>query len=217
VRGRRSFVVERLSGVWNATQMRNCARWRYPFGEPIKAVRYDIAGVLLLLRCTSDRRSGIPLGRRFWGNSMHGMVRGGGSGTNMPDEIFRPFFRDCRRGGFRRCYGQEILVRAAQEVSPGSKLRIRLHLREKAFCWLKLGGTIGRSRFFDAQIDGALKLVVPSARMEDCGFLPPSSGAGCEGVGWQVATPTANARAREREDLTALLHHHEPTASGFAR
>jgi hypothetical protein len=40
-----------------------------------------------------------------------------------------------------------------------------------------MGGTIGRSRFFDAEIDGALKQVVSTARMGKLRISPAEAAA----------------------------------------
>jgi N-acetylglucosamine kinase-like BadF-type ATPase len=97
----------------------------------------------------------------------------------MPDEIFPPIFpviaaaADCGDA-----VAQEILVRAAEEVSSlVANVADRLHLCEKEFLLAKLGGTIGRSRFFDAQIDAALKEVVPRARIGGLRISPAEAAA----------------------------------------
>jgi hypothetical protein len=53
----------------------------------------------------------------------------------------------------------------------------RLHLCEKEFLLAKIGGTIGRSRFFDAQIDAALKQVAPSAKIGKLRISPAEAAA----------------------------------------
>ncbi len=53
----------------------------------------------------------------------------------------------------------------------------RLHLRESEFLLAKIGGTAGRSRFFDAQIDAALKQVVPSAQVGKLRVSPAEAAA----------------------------------------
>ena len=97
----------------------------------------------------------------------------------MPDEIFPPIFpviaaaADCGDGT-----AQEILVHAAQEVSSlVADVADRLHLREKEFLVAKIGGTIGRSRFFDAQIDAALKHIVPRAQIGRLRISPAEAAA----------------------------------------
>ena len=97
----------------------------------------------------------------------------------MPDEIFPPIFpviaaaADSDDGT-----AQEILVHAAQEVSSlVADVADRLHLRETEFLLAKIGGTIGRSGFFDAQIDAALKQVVPSAKIGKLRISPAEAAA----------------------------------------
>ncbi len=73
---------------------------------------------------------------------------------------------------------QRILVGAAQEVSSlVADVADRLHLREKEFLLAKIGGTIGRSHFFDAQIDAALKQVAPSAQIGKLRISPAEAAA----------------------------------------
>src|SRR5258707_14371594 len=88
-------------------------------------------------------------------------------GQPMPDEIFPPIFPVIGAAADSGdATAQEILLHAAQEVSSlVADVADRLHLREKEFLLAKIGGTIGRSRFFDAQIDATLKQVVPSAKI----------------------------------------------------
>jgi N-acetylglucosamine kinase-like BadF-type ATPase len=97
----------------------------------------------------------------------------------MPDEIFPPIFPVIAAAADSGdATAQEILVRAAQEVSSlVAEVADRLHLREKEFLLAKLGGTIGRSRFFDAQIDVALKEVVPRARIGGLRISPAEAAA----------------------------------------
>jgi len=97
----------------------------------------------------------------------------------MPDEIFPPIFPVIAAAADSGdITSQKILVRAAQEVSSlVADVADSLHLREKEFLLAKLGGAIGRSRFFDAQIDGALKEVVPSARIGGLRISPAEAAA----------------------------------------
>jgi N-acetylglucosamine kinase-like BadF-type ATPase len=97
----------------------------------------------------------------------------------MPDEIFPPIFpviaaaADCGDTTAR-----EILVGAAQEVSAlVGDVADRLNLCEREFLMAKIGGTIGRSHFFDAQIDAALKRVVPSAKIGKLRISPAEAAA----------------------------------------
>ena len=97
----------------------------------------------------------------------------------MPDEIFPPIFPVVAAAADSGdATAQEILVHAAQEVSSlVADVADRLHLREKEFLLAKIGGTIGRSRFFDAQIDAALEQVAPSAQMGKLRISPAEAAA----------------------------------------
>jgi len=97
----------------------------------------------------------------------------------MPDEIFpRVFPVIAAAADSGDATAQEILVYAAQEVSSlVVDVADRLRLREKEFLLAKIGGTIGRSRFFDAQIDAALKRVAPSARIGGLRISPAEAAA----------------------------------------
>ena len=97
----------------------------------------------------------------------------------MPDEIYPPIFpviaaaADSGDGT-----AQRILVDASREVSSlVADVADRLHLREREFLLAKIGGTIGRSRFFDEQIDAALKQVVPSAKIDKLRISPAEAAA----------------------------------------
>jgi N-acetylglucosamine kinase-like BadF-type ATPase len=97
----------------------------------------------------------------------------------MPDEIFPPIFPlIAAAADSGNATAQEILVGAAQEVSSlVADVANRLHLHETEFLLAKIGGTIGRSRFFDAQIDAALKRVVPSAKIGKLRISPAEAAA----------------------------------------
>ena len=97
----------------------------------------------------------------------------------MPDEIFPPIFPVIAAAADSGdATAQEILVHAAQEVSSlVADVADRLHLREKEFLLAKIGGTIGRSRFFDAQIDAALKHIVPRAQIGRLRISPAEAAA----------------------------------------
>jgi N-acetylglucosamine kinase-like BadF-type ATPase len=97
----------------------------------------------------------------------------------MPDEIFPPIFPVIAAAADSGdATAQEILVHAAQEVSSlVADVADRLHLREKEFLVAKIGGTIGRSRFFDAQIDAALKHIVPRAQIGRLRISPAEAAA----------------------------------------
>jgi N-acetylglucosamine kinase-like BadF-type ATPase len=97
----------------------------------------------------------------------------------MPDEIFPPIFPAIAAAADSGdATAQRILVDAAHDVSSlVADVADRLHLRETEFLLAKIGGTIGRSRFFDAQIDAALKHVVPSAQIGKLRISPAEAAA----------------------------------------
>jgi N-acetylglucosamine kinase-like BadF-type ATPase len=97
----------------------------------------------------------------------------------MPDEIFPPIFPVIAAAADSGdATAQRILVSAAEEVSSlVADVVERLHLLEKEFLLVKIGGTIGRSRFFDAQIDAALKQVAPSAKIGKLRISPAEAAA----------------------------------------
>ena len=97
----------------------------------------------------------------------------------MPDDIFPPIFPVIAAAADSGdATAQEILGHAAKEVSSlVADVADRLHLREKEFLLAKIGGTIGRSRFFDAQIDATLRQVVPSAKIGKLRISPAEAAA----------------------------------------
>jgi N-acetylglucosamine kinase-like BadF-type ATPase len=97
----------------------------------------------------------------------------------MPDEIFPPIFPVVASAGDAGdATAQEILLHAAQELSAlVADVADRLHLTEREFLLAKIGGTIGRSRFFDAQIDAALKQIVPNAQIGKLRISPAEAAA----------------------------------------
>ena len=97
----------------------------------------------------------------------------------MPDEIFPPIFPVVASAADAGdATAQELLLHAAQELSAlVADVAGRLHLTESEFLLAKIGGTIGRSRFFDAQIDAALKQKVPSAQIGKLRISPAEAAA----------------------------------------
>jgi N-acetylglucosamine kinase-like BadF-type ATPase len=73
---------------------------------------------------------------------------------------------------------RDVLHRAAQDVC-GLVDDVLNHLRlgHEEFLLVKLGGTVGRSRFFDAEIDAALNLVAPRARFGQLRITPAEAAA----------------------------------------
>jgi glucosamine kinase len=97
----------------------------------------------------------------------------------MPDEIFPPLFpvvaAAADAGDATAC---GLLHDAANElVSLVAEVADRLDLRGKEFVLVKMGGTIGRSRCFDAQIDAALKQLVPEAQIGKLRISPAEAAA----------------------------------------
>jgi N-acetylglucosamine kinase-like BadF-type ATPase len=97
----------------------------------------------------------------------------------MPDEIFPPIFPVVAGAAdVGDASAREILIRAAHDLAClVAAVADRLHLREKEFLLAKIGGTIGRSRFFDAEIDSALKQVVPRAQIGKLRISPAEAAA----------------------------------------
>ncbi len=97
----------------------------------------------------------------------------------IPDEIFPPLFPVVAGAADAGdAVAQEILVQAAQDLaSLIADVAERLHLRESEFLLAKIGGTVGRSRFFDAQMDAALKQVVPRAQVGKLRVSPAEAAA----------------------------------------
>jgi len=151
-------------------------------------------------RFSSDEGSAYDIGRRAIAAVIQG--RSGGSGTvlgrqileqlrctewgvvqhraqTIPDEIYPPIFpvvaaaADSGDGTAR-----EILIQAAQELAClVADVADRLRLRDGEFLLAKIGGTVRRSNFFDAQVDAALKQVVPSAQIGNLRISPAEAAA----------------------------------------
>jgi N-acetylglucosamine kinase-like BadF-type ATPase len=97
----------------------------------------------------------------------------------MPDEIFPPIFPVVAAAADSGdATAQELLLRAARELSAlVADVAGQLHLTEREFLLAKIGGTIGRSRFFDAQTDAALKQVTPRAQIGKLRVSPAEAAA----------------------------------------
>jgi N-acetylglucosamine kinase-like BadF-type ATPase len=149
---------------------------------------------------TSDEGSAFDIGRRAIAAAMAG--RTGGSdcvlgrkilaqlqcddwavvqhrAQTIPDEIYPPVFpivaveADAGDGD-----AQQILLRASQDLaSLVADVAGRLQLNDKEFLLVRTGGMMGRSRFFDAQIDDALKRAVPGARIGALRVSPAEAAA----------------------------------------
>jgi len=83
----------------------------------------------------------------------------------MPDEIYPPIFPVIAAAADAgNATAQGILRRAAGQLAilVGD---VAKRLGEGEFLLAKIGGTAGRSRFFDAQVDAALKRAAPGAKI----------------------------------------------------
>jgi N-acetylglucosamine kinase-like BadF-type ATPase len=97
----------------------------------------------------------------------------------IPDEVFPPIFPVVAGAADAGdAVAQEILVQAAQDLaSLVNDVANHLHLHESEFLLAKIGGTTGRSRLFDAEIDAALKQVVPRAQIGKLRISPAEAAA----------------------------------------
>jgi N-acetylglucosamine kinase-like BadF-type ATPase len=97
----------------------------------------------------------------------------------IPDEVFpRIFPVVAGAADAGDAIAQQILIQAARDLaSLVADVADRLHLRQSEFLLAKIGGTIGRSRFFDSQIDTALKQMVPSAQVGKLRVSPAEAAA----------------------------------------
>jgi N-acetylglucosamine kinase-like BadF-type ATPase len=97
----------------------------------------------------------------------------------IPDEIFPrifPIVAGAADAG--DAIAQQILIQAARDLaSLVADVADRLHLRQSEFLLAKIGGTIGRSRFFDTQMDAALKEMVPRAQIGKLRVSPAEAAA----------------------------------------
>jgi N-acetylglucosamine kinase-like BadF-type ATPase len=97
----------------------------------------------------------------------------------MPDEIFPPIFPVvAATADAGDAAAQEILLRASRDLAAlVGDVAGRLHLSDKEFLLVRMGGTMGRSRFFDTRVDAALKKVVPNAQMGKLRVSPAEAAA----------------------------------------
>jgi N-acetylglucosamine kinase-like BadF-type ATPase len=97
----------------------------------------------------------------------------------MPDEIFPPIFPVVAAAADAGdAAAQEILLRASLDLMAlVGDVAGRLHLNDKEFLLVRMGGMMGRSRFFDASVDAALKKVVPNAQMGKLRVSPAEAAA----------------------------------------
>jgi N-acetylglucosamine kinase-like BadF-type ATPase len=151
-------------------------------------------------RFTSDEGSAFDIGRRSIAAAMQERTAEGDSALGreilaqlgctewgvlqhraltMPDEVFPPVFRVVAAAADAGdAAAQQVLVRASQDlVRLVVDVTNQLHLTETEFLLVKIGGTIGRSRFFDAEIDAGLKKAMPHARMGALRVSPAEAAA----------------------------------------
>lgn len=151
-------------------------------------------------RFTSDEGSAYDIGRRAIAAAVQG--RAGGSETllgrqileqlrctewavvqhrtqTIPDEIYPPIFPVVAAAAdVGDATARGILTEAAQELAGlVADVAGRLHLGESEFLLAKIGGTVGRSQFFDAQVDAALKQVVPGTQIGKLRISPAEAAA----------------------------------------
>src|ERR1700680_3022818 len=126
---------------------------------------------------SSDQGSAYDIGRRAIAAAMQERVRG--SDSSLGREIFPPIFpvvaaaADADDGA-----AQELLLRASLDlVALVADVAGQLHLSDKEFLLVRMGGTMGRSRFFDAHIDAALKKAVPHAQIGKLRVSPAEAAA----------------------------------------
>jgi len=97
----------------------------------------------------------------------------------IPDEVFPrifPIVAGAADAG--DAIAQQILIQAARDLaSLVAHVANHLHLRSSEFLLAKIGGTIGRSRFFDTQMDAALKEIVPRAQIGKLRVSPAEAAA----------------------------------------
>jgi len=110
--------------------------------------------ILALLRCTE------------WPVVQH-------RAQTMPDDIFPPLFPVVAAAADSGdSTAREILNHAAAQLaSLIDQVAVQLSLRQTNFLLAKIGGTIGRSVFFDAQLDASCKQLFPQVQI---GALPIS-------------------------------------------
>jgi len=96
-----------------------------------------------------------------------------------PDEVFPRIFPTIAAvadaGDAVAC---EILMQAASNLSSlVAEVANRLELREQQFSLAKTGGLIGRSAFFDTQLDSALRQAAPQAQIGGLRISPAEAAA----------------------------------------
>ncbi len=97
----------------------------------------------------------------------------------MPDEIFPPLFPVVAAAADSGdAAAREILAHAASQLaSLVDQVAARLNLRKTDFLLAKMGGTIGRSVFFDTQLNASFKRLFPSAQIGTLRISPAEAAA----------------------------------------
>jgi N-acetylglucosamine kinase-like BadF-type ATPase len=97
----------------------------------------------------------------------------------MPDDIFPPLFPVVAAAADSGdATAREILNRAAAQLaSLVDQVAAQLHLRQSDFLLAKIGGTIGRSVFFDTQLDATCKQLFPHAQIAPLRISPAEAAA----------------------------------------
>jgi N-acetylglucosamine kinase-like BadF-type ATPase len=149
---------------------------------------------------SSDQGSAYDTGRRAIAAAMQDFARGSDSALGreilaqlgcaewgvvqhraqtMPDEIFPPIFPVVAAAADAGdATAQKILVRASQDlVDLVADVAGRLQLSDKEFLLVRMGGTMGRSHLFDANIDAGLKKVAPNAKIGKLRISPAEAAA----------------------------------------
>ena len=94
-------------------------------------------------------------------------------------------------------HAQTLLSNAAQEIAAlADALVDRLKLRESAIYIAKTGGMVSASKFFDAQLDTALKKIAPRATT---GFLPIAPAEAAARLALELLSANATSTASDRQ------------------
>lgn len=97
----------------------------------------------------------------------------------MPDDIFPPLFPVVAAAADSGdATAREILNHAAAELAAlVDQVAAQLNLRQTDFLLAKIGGTIGRSVFFDAQLDASCHQLFPQAQIGKLRISPAEAAA----------------------------------------
>lgn len=149
-------------------------------------------------RFGSDRGSAFDIGKRAVAAAMEGSGADSELGKKIlerlgctewsavqeraqakPDEIYPPLFPVIGEAADEGdATAQRILRQAAGEVTLlVAEVAEELQLGEKEFLLAKIGGTVGRSAYFDAQIEAGLQMVAPKATIGKLRISPAEAAA----------------------------------------